>query len=62
MKTTVTYTTRPGSRQQRCTESIQIHPLRTLPQRPGCALGFPVPEGVQWFWIRPHAEYDKFFG
>lgn len=26
------------------------------------ALGVPVPEGVQWFWIGPHAEYDKFFG
>jgi hypothetical protein len=25
------------------------------------ALGVPVPEGVQWFWIGPHAEYDKFF-
>jgi len=26
------------------------------------ALGVPVPEGVQWFWIGPHSEYDKFFG
>ncbi|WP_421664293.1 hypothetical protein, partial [Nitrospira sp. BLG_2] len=26
------------------------------------ALGVPVTEGVQWFWIGPHAEYDKFFG
>lgn len=26
------------------------------------ALGVPVPEGVQWFWIGSHAEYDKFFG
>ncbi|WHZ29088.1 MAG: hypothetical protein OJF51_003889 [Nitrospira sp.] len=26
------------------------------------ALGVPVPEGVQWFWIGPHAEYDEFFG
>ncbi|KAB2961545.1 MAG: hypothetical protein F9K13_00910 [Candidatus Methylomirabilis oxygeniifera] len=25
------------------------------------ALGLPVPEGVQWFWVGPHAEYDKFF-
>lgn len=23
------------------------------------ALGVPVPEGVQWFWIGSHAEYDK---
>ena len=23
------------------------------------ALGIPVPEGVQWFWIGPHAAYDK---
>jgi hypothetical protein len=22
-------------------------------------LGVPVPEGVQWFWIGSHAEYDK---
>lgn len=24
------------------------------------ALGVPVPEGVQWFWIGSHADYDKF--
>lgn len=23
------------------------------------ALGVPIPEGVQWFWIGSHAEYDK---
>lgn len=23
------------------------------------ALGHDVPEGVQWFWIGPHAQYDK---
>ncbi|MFI3136155.1 MAG: hypothetical protein QX197_05190 [Methylococcaceae bacterium] len=23
------------------------------------ALGVPVDEGVQWFWIGSHAEYDK---
>jgi hypothetical protein len=23
------------------------------------ALGIPVPDGVQWFWIGSHAEYDK---
>ena len=23
------------------------------------ALGLPVPDGVQWFWIGTHAEYDK---
>ncbi|MBK9953482.1 MAG: hypothetical protein IPP10_18965 [Candidatus Competibacteraceae bacterium] len=23
------------------------------------ALGIPVPEGVQWFWIGSHAEYDR---
>ncbi|MGR3304366.1 MAG: ParE family toxin-like protein [Candidatus Scalindua sp.] len=23
------------------------------------ALGVPVPDGVQWFWIGSHAEYDK---
>ena len=22
------------------------------------ALGIPVPDGVQWFWIGTHAEYD----
>lgn len=22
------------------------------------ALGIPVPEGVQWFWIGSHADYD----
>jgi hypothetical protein len=22
------------------------------------ALGVPVPEGIQWFWIGTHAEYD----
>jgi hypothetical protein len=26
------------------------------------ALGVPVPDGVQWFWIGSHAEYDKFMG
>jgi hypothetical protein len=24
------------------------------------ALGVPVPDGVQWFWIGSHAEYDQF--
>jgi hypothetical protein len=23
------------------------------------ALGIPIPEGVQWFWIGSHAAYDK---
>jgi hypothetical protein len=23
------------------------------------ALGVPVPDGVQWFWIGTHAEYDN---
>lgn len=23
------------------------------------ALGVPVPDGVQWFWIGSHAAYDK---
>lgn len=23
------------------------------------ALGVPVPDGVQWFWIGTHAEYDQ---
>jgi len=23
------------------------------------AIGVPVPDGVQWFWIGTHAEYDK---
>ncbi len=23
------------------------------------ALGIPIPEGVQWFWIGSHAEYDR---
>ena len=26
------------------------------------ALGAPVTEGVQWFWIGSHAEYDKLVG
>lgn len=26
------------------------------------ALGVPVPEGVQWFWIGSHATYDKLTG
>ncbi len=26
------------------------------------ALGVPVPDGVQWFWIGSHAEYDKLLG
>jgi hypothetical protein len=26
------------------------------------ALGVPVPEGVQWFWIGSHAEYDRLIG
>jgi hypothetical protein len=26
------------------------------------ALGIPVPEGVQWFWIGSHAEYDQIIG
>ena len=26
------------------------------------ALGVPVPEGVQWFWIGSHAEYDALIG
>ncbi len=26
------------------------------------ALGVPVPEGVQWFWIGSHAEYDALLG
>ena len=23
------------------------------------AIGIPVPDGIQWFWIGNHAEYDK---
>jgi hypothetical protein len=26
------------------------------------ALGHVVPEGIQWFWIGTHAEYDKLVG
>lgn len=26
------------------------------------ALGVSVPEGVQWFWIGSHANYDKLLG
>lgn len=26
------------------------------------ALGVPIPEGVQWFWIGNHADYDRFLG
>ena len=26
------------------------------------ALGVPVDEGVQWFWIGTHADYDKMMG
>jgi len=26
------------------------------------ALGVPIPEGVQWFWIGNHAEYDRLLG
>lgn len=26
------------------------------------ALGVVVPEGVQWFWIGSHADYDKLLG
>jgi len=26
------------------------------------ALGVPVSQGVQWFWIGSHAEYDKLLG
>ena len=26
------------------------------------ALGVPVPDGVQWFWIGSHAAYDKLMG
>lgn len=26
------------------------------------ALGVPVPDGVHWFWIGTHAEYDKLVG
>ena len=26
------------------------------------ALGAPVPDGVHWFWIGTHAEYDKLVG
>ncbi len=26
------------------------------------ALGIPVPEGVLWFWIGTHAEYDHLIG
>jgi hypothetical protein len=26
------------------------------------ALGVPVPDGVQWFWIGSHAGYDKLMG
>jgi hypothetical protein len=23
------------------------------------AIGIPVPDGIQWFWVGTHAEYDK---
>ncbi|WP_431520753.1 hypothetical protein [Chromatium okenii] len=26
------------------------------------ALGVPVPEGIQWFWIGSHSEYDQIIG
>jgi hypothetical protein len=26
------------------------------------AIGIDAPEGIQWFWIGSHADYDKFFG
>jgi hypothetical protein len=26
------------------------------------ALGIPVPEGVQWFWIGSYAEYNRIIG
>ena len=26
------------------------------------AIGVPVPDGVQWFWIGTHAEYDRLIG
>ena len=26
------------------------------------ALGHDVPGGIKWFWIGPHAEYDKIVG
>lgn len=26
------------------------------------ALGHDVPDGIQWFWIGTHAEYDKLIG
>jgi hypothetical protein len=26
------------------------------------ALGHDVPDGIQWFWIGSHAEYDKLIG
>ncbi len=26
------------------------------------ALGVPVPEGIQWFWIGSRAEYDRLIG
>jgi hypothetical protein len=26
------------------------------------ALGHDVPEGIQWFWIGSHADYDKIVG
>lgn len=26
------------------------------------ALGLPVPDGVHWFWIGTHGEYDKIVG
>ena len=26
------------------------------------ALGLPVPDGVQWFWIGSHADYDQLLG
>jgi hypothetical protein len=26
------------------------------------AVGIPVPDGVQWFWIGNHADYDQLLG
>jgi len=38
----------------------QFRSVRVGPQYR--ALGVPVPDGVQWFWIGSHADYDKLMG
>jgi hypothetical protein len=45
--------------------SLQLKPLsggKAFSVRVGLhyrALGLPVPEGIHWFWIGTHAQYDR---